>query len=365
MEDCWWAPGFLPPGRAALLPALRPRGALRDPRRPGRRALGQRGRLLQLVRSPDARRPGARDPVPPELVRVRPVRLDRYGFAGRGPGVDPTPGSRPACCTAPTPSRSSPSSSATPALDARRSSGGTPWPRRASTSDFGRGAEGSYERQLLWVFQRYPGIARAHEWPNPSLAPMDQARSTPPRSCCPTWAPRAGWSATRTRGCSARTAAPSPASTPAATRWRRCSATPTPVPGACITPAMAFGRLAADDMAAPAMSRVVLVTGGTRGLGRGSRRPSPQTGDQVVVCGRNRRRRARPVRGVRRTRRRQPSTRSSLTSSPRRAASTWSSTTPAGRRTRWSPRPPRASPSGSWRSTCSRRSTSPGPRARS
>ncbi len=42
LEDCWWAPGFLPPGRRALLPALGAHRARRDHRRPhGRRWINE------------------------------------------------------------------------------------------------------------------------------------------------------------------------------------------------------------------------------------------------------------------------------------------------------------------------------------
>ena len=116
--------------------------------------------------------------------------------------------------------------------------------------DFGRGDEGSYERQLLAVFQRYPGIAGPHEWPNPSLAPLSQG---------PFYAGKVVLSDLGTKGglvCDEHARVLRPDGT-AISGLYACGNTMAsmmghayPGPGACITPAMAFGALAADAMAA-------------------------------------------------------------------------------------------------------------------
>ncbi len=115
--------------------------------------------------------------------------------------------------------------------------------------DFGRGDEGSYERQLLAVFQRYPGIPGPHEWPNPSLAPLARG---------PFYAGRVVLSDLGTKGglvCDEHGQVTRPDGS-TITGLFACGNTMAsmmghayPGPGACITPAMAFGWLAADRMA--------------------------------------------------------------------------------------------------------------------
>ena len=102
---------------------------------------------------------------------------------------------------------------------------------------------------LLWMFQRYPGIPPAHEWPNPSLAPVQQG---------PFYAMQVVLSDVGTKGglvCDTHARVTRPDGSVIAGLYA-CGNTMAsvfghsyPGPGACITPAMAFGRLAADDMA--------------------------------------------------------------------------------------------------------------------
>ena len=117
-------------------------------------------------------------------------------------------------------------------------------------ADFGRGSDGSHERQLLWVFQRYPGIAGPHEHPNPSLAPIEQG---------PFYAGQVVLSDLGTKGglvCDEHARVvdggrrPLPGLYACGNTMASMMGNTYPGPGAPITPAMAFGHLAARDMAA-------------------------------------------------------------------------------------------------------------------
>lgn len=115
--------------------------------------------------------------------------------------------------------------------------------------DFGRGAPGTYEAQILSVFQSYPGVVGAHDWPNPSLAPLGEG---------PYYAARVVLGDLGTKGglvCDEHGRVTRPGGEPIPGLYA-CGNTMAsvmghayPGPGSCITPGMAFGRLAADDMA--------------------------------------------------------------------------------------------------------------------
>ena len=115
--------------------------------------------------------------------------------------------------------------------------------------EFGRGSDDSHERQLLAVFQRYPGIAGQHEHPNPSLAPITRG---------PFYAAQVVLSDLGTKGglvCDEsgrvlledRTAIPGLYA--CGNTMASMMGNSYPGPGACITPAMAFGRQAVLAMA--------------------------------------------------------------------------------------------------------------------
>jgi 3-oxosteroid 1-dehydrogenase len=115
--------------------------------------------------------------------------------------------------------------------------------------ELGRGAEGSHERQLLAVFQRYPGIAGPHEHPNPCLAPISDG---------PFYAGQVVLSDLGTKGgvvCDEvgrvldEAGQPLPGLYACGNTMASMMGHAYPGPGACITPAMAFGHVAVDAMA--------------------------------------------------------------------------------------------------------------------
>ncbi|MDT7571569.1 MAG: 3-oxosteroid 1-dehydrogenase, partial [Actinomycetota bacterium] len=116
-------------------------------------------------------------------------------------------------------------------------------------SELGRGGEGSHERQLLWVFHRYPGIAGPHVYPNPCLAPI---------STGPFYAGQVVLADLGTKGglvCDETAHVLDEAGGRIAGLYA-CGNTMAsmmghayPGPGACITPAMAFAHIAVQAMA--------------------------------------------------------------------------------------------------------------------
>jgi 3-oxosteroid 1-dehydrogenase len=247
LEDCWWAPGFIrPDGKPSFLLWERaaPTGIIVD--QDGRRWLNEGtpyNTYGHLVR--EARDRGI--PCLPSWYVFDQHAFDTYGFGGLRPGADLSDWlSAGAIVTA-------------DSLEGLAAALGTPalavtaerWnvlAEKGVDEDFGRGEEGSYERQLLWVFQRYPGIAPAHAWPNPSLAPLAQG---------PYYAAKVVLSDLGTKGglvCDehGRVTRPDGSTIPGLYACGNTMASMMghayPGPGACITPAMAFGWLAADAM---------------------------------------------------------------------------------------------------------------------
>jgi 3-oxosteroid 1-dehydrogenase len=249
MEDCWWAPGFLrPDGQASFLHWERtaPTGILVDQR--GNRWVNEGvdynsyGHLVLAALDREI-------PCLPSWFVFDQHALDTYGFAGLRPGADPSPWVEAGVLHRADNLHDLAAIVGTPDLKATVER----WNAAAEKGideDFGRGAAGSYERQLLWVFQRYPGIAGPHEWPNPSLAPLAQG---------PFYAGQVVLSDIGTKGglvCDehARVTRPNGSVIPGLYACGNTMASmfghSYPGPGACITPGMAFGRLAADDLAA-------------------------------------------------------------------------------------------------------------------
>jgi len=249
MDDSWWAPGFLrPDGRPSFLlwERVTPGGIVVD--RTGRRWLNEGvdydtfGHLMLAAH--DAGRP-----VIPSWFVFDEQFLQVSGFGGLRPGADPTPWvqagalKRAGTLTA--------LADLIGAVDLPQTV--ARWNEsvdRGVDEEFGRGAEGSHERQLLWVFQRYPGIPGPHEHPNPSLGPIVQG---------PFYAAQVVLSDLGTKGgliCDEHARVlggdgrPLPGLYACGNTMASMMGNTYPGPGAPITPAMAFAHVAAGDMAA-------------------------------------------------------------------------------------------------------------------
>jgi 3-oxosteroid 1-dehydrogenase len=248
LEDCWWAPGFLrPDGRASFLLWERaaPTGIIVD--RDGRRWVNEGtpyntfGHLMLAAAESGT-------PCIPSWYVLDQQALDSYGFGGLRPGADTSEWVAAGALLKADDLAGLAAQMGAPELVATAGR----WnvlAEKGVDEDLGRGDEGSYERQLLAVFQRYPGIPGPHEWPNPSLAPLAQG---------PFYAGQVVLSDLGTKGglvCDEHARVTRPDGSTIAGLYA-CGNTMAsmmghayPGPGACITPAMAFGWLAADAMA--------------------------------------------------------------------------------------------------------------------
>ena len=248
LEDCWWAPGFLrPDGQPSFLLWERaaPTGIIVDQQ--GKRWVNEGtpyntfGHLMLAARDAGAA-------CIPSWYVFDQHALDTYGFGGLRPGDDASAWVEAGVLLRADDLPGLAELMAAPGLveTAER------WnvlAEKGVDEDFGRGDEGSYERQLLSVFQRYPGIAGPHEWPNPSLAPLASG---------PFYAGQVVLSDLGTKGglvCDEHGRVTREDGSAIAGLYA-CGNTMAsmmghayPGPGACITPAMAFGWLAADAMA--------------------------------------------------------------------------------------------------------------------
>lgn len=249
LEDCWWAPGFVrPDGGASFLLWERAAPGLVLLDRAGHRWVNEGtpyNTFGHEMLAAHARTGG----VVPSWLLFDQRYVDRYGFAGKRPeeGVQEW-------VDAGVLHRADTLEELAARIDAPAAVASlqryNDFCETGVDEDFGRGAEGSYERQLLAVFQRYPGIHGVHEWPNPSLAPMSQG---------PFYAGEVVLSDIGTKGglvCDGDARVLRTDGSPIAGLYA-CGNTMAsvmghayPGPGACITPAMAFGRQAALDMAA-------------------------------------------------------------------------------------------------------------------
>ena len=155
LEDCWWAPGFVrPDGNPSFLLWERaaPTGIIVD--QDGKRWINEGtpyntfGHLMLAARDSGI-------PCIPSWYVFDQHALDTYGFAGLRPGDDSTPWVEAGALVRAQSLEGLASAIGTTELVATAER----WNALAEKGvdeDFGRGDEGSYERQLLWVFQRYP-----------------------------------------------------------------------------------------------------------------------------------------------------------------------------------------------------------------
>lgn len=247
LEDCWWAPGFLrPDGQPSFLLWERaaPTGIIVD--QDGRRWVNEGTPYNTFGHEMLAAQDAGTACIPSWYVFDQ-LALDAYGFGGLRPGADPSAWVEAGVLRRADSLEALARELSAPALveTAQRFN---VLAEKGVDEDFGRGDEGSYERQLLAVFQRYPGIAGPHEWPNPCLAPIAQG---------PFYAGQVVLSDLGTKGglvCDEHARVTRPDGTVIAGLFA-CGNTMAsmmghayPGPGACITPAMAFGWLAADAM---------------------------------------------------------------------------------------------------------------------
>lgn len=251
LEDCWWAPGFVrPDGGSSFL--------LWDRTAPGMVMVNRAGRRWVNEGTPyntfghEMLAADAKDGLTiPSWLVIDQDYVDRYGFAGLRPGDDLTPWVEAGAMVVADTVEELALRIGTPDLVAEieRYNG---FAASGVDEDFGRGREGSYERQLLAVFQRYPGIPGPHEFPNPSLAPVARG---------PFYAAPVVLADLGTKGglvCDEHARVLREDGTPIEGLYA-CGNTMAsvmghayPGPGACITPAMAFAREAALDMPARA-----------------------------------------------------------------------------------------------------------------
>jgi 3-oxosteroid 1-dehydrogenase len=174
--------------------------------------------------------------------------LDSAGFGGLRPGADPGPWVDAGVLVRADTVEGLSDAIGAPKLPAQleRWNGDA---LRGVDEQLGRGADDSHERQLLAVFQRYPGIAGPHEHPNPALAPLTSG---------PFYAAQVVLSDLGTKGglvCDeqGRVLREDRSTIPGLYACGNTMASMMghsyPGPGACITPAMAFGHVAVDAMA--------------------------------------------------------------------------------------------------------------------
>lgn len=247
LEDCWWAPGFLRPGGAPsflLWERVAPGGIIVD--RSGRRWLNEGtdyntfGHLMLAAEA-------AGIPAIPSWFVMDQAFVEASGFGGLRPGADTTGWVEAGVLVRADTVAELAERIGAPELVAtvERWNG---WAAAGTDQEFGRGAENSHERQLLSVFQRYPGIAGPHEHPNPSLAPIDQG---------PFYAGQVVLSDLGTKGglvCDEQARVldgqgrPLPGLYACGNTMASMMGHSYPGPGACITPGMAFAHLAVGAM---------------------------------------------------------------------------------------------------------------------
>jgi len=240
LEDAWWTPAFeRPDGPSFLLwERTAPLGFVVD--QSGKR-WGNEGIAYneygQAMRQDDARLPSY------QIFDTR--GLQRYGFAGLQPDQDPTPwveAGKLRCAD-------TIDGLGIPGL-AETTERWNGMARKGVDEDFGRGAEGSFERQLLTVMLGYGGLApTSHEWPNPSLAPVEEGPFFAAPVVLGDLGTKGGLLTDEHAQVVREDGTPIPGLYACGNTSASVMGHTYPGPGSCITPGMAFARLAADHMA--------------------------------------------------------------------------------------------------------------------
>jgi 3-oxosteroid 1-dehydrogenase len=249
MEDCWWAPGFVrPDGDVSFLLWERaaPGGIIVD--RDGQRWINE-GTDYNTFGHRMLTAEASGRPVIPSWWVMDQHFVEVSGFGGLRPGADTSPWVEAGALVRANTVEELAAAIGAPGLPATVAR----WNESVATgidAELGRGAEGSHERQLLAVFQRYPGISGPHEHPNPSLAPI---------STGPFYAGQVVLADLGTKGglvCDEQARVLDTAGRPLPGLYA-CGNTMAsmmghayPGPGACITPAMAFASVAVSTMTA-------------------------------------------------------------------------------------------------------------------
>ncbi|MGB8649830.1 MAG: FAD-dependent oxidoreductase [Mycobacteriales bacterium] len=242
LEDSWWTPGVVrPDGGVSFLLWERtaPVGFVVD--RSGRRWINEGiayNSFGQAMRAAGA--------IPCWQVFDQHA-LDTYGYAGLAPGDDTRPWLEAGCLHRADAVADLADEIAVPGL-VETVGRWNVLAEKGVDEDFGRGAEGSYERQLLSVFQGYPGVVGGHDFPNPSLAPLGGG----PFYAAPVVLADLGTKGGLVCDERARVTRPDGSAVPGLYACGNTMASVMghayPGPGSCITPGMAFAWLAADDM---------------------------------------------------------------------------------------------------------------------
>jgi 3-oxosteroid 1-dehydrogenase len=249
LEDCWWAPGFpRPDGEVSFLLWERAAPGLVMVDRDGRRWINEGTDYNTFGHLALAAERAGR-PVVPSWVVADATFFERYGFAGLRPGDDPAPWVEAGALVRADTVEELADAIGAPGLveTVTRWNG---FAERGVDEELGRGAVGSHERQLLSVFQRYPGIHGPHEHPNPSLAPLTAEPFYAGRLVLADIGTKGGVVCDEHARVLDREGQPLPGLYACGNTMASMFGHAYPGPGACITPAMAFGRRAALDAAA-------------------------------------------------------------------------------------------------------------------
>jgi 3-oxosteroid 1-dehydrogenase len=239
LEDSWWTPAFeRPDGPSFLLwERTAPLGFVVD--QTGKR-WGNEGIAYneygQQMRLDEARLPS---------YLVFDTRgLTRYGFAGLQPDQDPSPWVDAGCLRR----ADSIDVLGIPGL-AETTERWNAMALAGVDEDFGRGADGSFERQLLGVFLGYGGLApTSHEFPNPSLAPVSEGPFYAAPVVLGDLGTKGGLLIDEQGRVKRDDGSVIPGLYAAGNTAASVMGHTYPGPGSCITPGMAFARLAADAM---------------------------------------------------------------------------------------------------------------------
>ncbi|MEO6205338.1 MAG: FAD-binding protein [Mycobacteriales bacterium] len=248
LEDCWWAPGFVRPEGAVsflLWERVAPGGIVVD--RDGRRWINEGTdyntfghRMLEAEQS-------GRPAIPSWWVMDQHF-VDVNGFGGLRPGADTTPWLDAGVLVRADTVEQLAVAIGAPDLVATIEVWNT-FAAAGVDEDFGRGAPGSHERQLLSVFQRYPGIAGPHEYPNPCLAPINEGPFYAGQVVLGDLGTKGGLVCDESGRVVDTEGRPLPGLYACGNTMASMMGHAYPGPGACITPGMAFGHLAVEGMA--------------------------------------------------------------------------------------------------------------------